>query len=246
MYSLLRFRMRLRTAPMRATGKLSASWLGPCSARDSPCTNIVESAHQPCFSAQPSHDCGWLLCLIQLQTASWGLSPSAVMPARDVSSITKTKYLFSTSVEKGGSMNNTSRVKPSTTTLRESIERWTIERLDLDVGMARIESVPMRSDRVTPELLEILSKTGLKEEMDQLSLWNVKRARTKRMPISRLIRKLNARDSETKALSENMVFWIVRSENMKTHERVFHATQAARQLSKELYRKVARREETKS
>lgn len=126
-----------------------------------------------------------------------------------------------------------------------SVERWTVERLDRDAGMARIESVPMRLDRITEELLEALSEKGVEVGMDQLSLWDVSRAQIRPMPIERLAGELGVRPDEMETLSENMVFWVFRG-NAKEPERVIHATRAARQISKDLYREVARREGRKS
>ena len=131
------------------------------------------------------------------------------------------------------------KAKRVTTRLKASIERWTLERLDRDAGMARIESVPMRSDCLTAELLDALSEKGLEKGMDQLSLWDVVNARIRRMPIGRLSKKLGIRPDEREALSENMVFWVLSPAGARKTEQVFHATRAARETTKDLYRKVA-------
>lgn len=122
-----------------------------------------------------------------------------------------------------------------------SIERWTIDRLDRDARMARIETVPMRSDRLTYELLEALEKKGVQVGMDHVDLWDIENAETVQMSIEELGGQLGVRSNEMETLSENMVFWNLRGE-LEERNRVLHATQAARQLAKELYREVTRKE----
>ena len=119
------------------------------------------------------------------------------------------------------------------------IDRWTVDRLDKDAGMARIESAPMRSDRISKILLGKLLEKGLDTGMDQLSLWNNRQTRIRRMPLKSLARMLGVRRDERETLSENMVFWVLRYRDKKEPERIFHATQAARETAKDLYFKVA-------
>jgi hypothetical protein len=125
---------------------------------------------------------------------------------------------------------------------QDTVERWTIERLDRDAGMVRIETVPMRSEHLTEELVEGLSEQGLAAGMDRLHLWDVSRARTQRMSVGSFAAKLGLRRHEDDTLSENMVFWILRRKGQREPERVFHATRAAREVTKDLYRQVTRRE----
>lgn len=122
-----------------------------------------------------------------------------------------------------------------------AVERWTVERLDRDAGMVRIEAVPMRPDKVTQVLLDALADRGLLESMDDLTLWEARKAKMKPMRLATLVRKLALRKKEEEKLSENMVFWVIRDEKAKK-EQVFHATPSARKASKDLYHKVARTE----
>lgn len=123
-----------------------------------------------------------------------------------------------------------------------SIERWTVERLDWDAGMARIEIVPMQPRHLTDALMKKLSQKGLETGIDSLSLWDLERARVKRMTLRNLKRTIGVRSSEIKKLDENMVFWALYSEGDKKAQRILHATRAARQVSKDLYKMVTRNE----
>ena len=123
-----------------------------------------------------------------------------------------------------------------------SIERWTVERLDWDAGMARIEIVPMQPRHLTDALMKKLSQKGLETGIDSLSLWDLERARVKRMTLRNLKKTIGVRSSEIKKLDENMVFWALYSEGDKKAQRILHATRAARQVSKDLYKMVTRNE----
>ena len=127
-----------------------------------------------------------------------------------------------------------------------SVERWTVERLDQDAGMARIESVPIKAEHRTGDLLSRLERGGLEPDMDNLSLWAVDRARVRKMTVAVLRKKLGLQAGERETLNENMVFWVVRRTDGKGVERVYHATRAARQAAKQLYRLVVRREGRRS
>ena len=142
-------------------------------------------------------------------------------------------------------MQTTNGDRPGTASQWSSIERWTVERLDRDAGMARIETVPMRSESITEELLTVLLEEGVKVGMDQLSLWDVGQAQIQPMSIDRLTLVLGLRDDEKEALSENMVFWILRG-LQENPDRVIPATKAARQTAKDFYRLVTRKEQSKS
>jgi hypothetical protein len=120
-----------------------------------------------------------------------------------------------------------------------TVERWAVERLDRDADMVRIEAVPMRPDKITRTLLGSLAKRGPQESMDNLSLWDVRKAKLKGMKLQTLVRKLGLRKEEEEKLSENMVFWVIRDEKAK-NEQVYHATPVARKASKDLYHKVTR------
>jgi hypothetical protein len=118
-----------------------------------------------------------------------------------------------------------------------TIERWTIERFDQDAGMARIEIVPIHPEYQADLLKRLKAKKGLVAGIDNLSCWNVQRARVRRMTIRGLAKKIfgAARQRE---LSENMVFWAFIPKNRKKSSRVLHATRAARKLSKQVYASV--------
>jgi hypothetical protein len=120
-----------------------------------------------------------------------------------------------------------------------TVERWAVERLDREADMVRIEAVPMRPDRVTQTLLRSLAKSGPVEGMDDLSLWDARKAKLKGMKLQTLVKKLGLRKEEEEKLGENMVFWVIRDKEAK-EEQVYHATPAARKTSKDLYHKVTR------
>ena len=122
------------------------------------------------------------------------------------------------------------------------IERWAIERLDRDAGMGRLESAPMKPECLTSKLFTALDEKGLEVGMDTLSLWDITHTKTRRMSINRLAGLLGVRRSEIDTLSENMVFWMLYRGRTRKPERVLHATQAARQATKEIYRKVTQSE----
>ena len=127
------------------------------------------------------------------------------------------------------------------------IERWTVDRIDDYAGMARIEAVPMRPDCLTEGLLKGLSKKGLETDLEDLSLWDTKRVKIKRMKIERLETRLGFRDKKEKeTLSENMVFWVFNPDGRKKKEPIYHGTRAAREFAKTLYKKVARTERSSS
>jgi len=123
------------------------------------------------------------------------------------------------------------------------VERWTVERLDKDAGMSRIEVVPMRAEHTTDELLDTLLDKGAVPGMDRLSLWDAGRIRNVPTPIAALAELLDLRRDELAALSENMVFWVVR---FRGAVHIIHATSAARRIIKTLYREVALGQEVKN
>lgn len=126
------------------------------------------------------------------------------------------------------------------------IERWTLERFDRDTGMVRIEIVPMRPDALTEKLFKRLQTNGLETGMDKLSLWDIRRIRIQRMSMGRFTGMIGVRNEEKDALSENMVFWVILLDKHKKKMQVYHATRAARENTKELYRKAALNEEGKN
>jgi hypothetical protein len=120
------------------------------------------------------------------------------------------------------------------------LERWTIERLDRDAGMARVEKVPMVKSRMTMDMLDTLATSGVTPGMDNIRFWDVKRLRIQRMPAVKLASLFGARDDEKDTLSENMVFWVVRTPGRGAPEQIYHATRAARDSVKHLYRQVVK------
>lgn len=120
-----------------------------------------------------------------------------------------------------------------------AIERWVVERIDRDAGVARVESVPMLPDHVTTGLVKGLKAGGLVKGMDRLKFWDVPNIRIRRMSLVRLREILGVRSDEKEALSENMVFWLMHRGDVKKSEHVFHATVAARECAKDLYAEVA-------
>ncbi len=119
-----------------------------------------------------------------------------------------------------------------------SIERWTVERLDHDAGLARVETVPMKTEYVTQAFLDHLVQEGLAGEMEDLSLWEVNSLRMLRLPIRRLLGTLGMRPEEAETLSENMVFWMIVPGRGKTPVSIYHATGLARKVSNDLYDRV--------
>lgn len=122
------------------------------------------------------------------------------------------------------------------------IERWTIDRLDRDSGMTRIVCVPIKKEYLNENKIKKLLEIGNEDSGDQLKLWDLRKSQIKKMKISKLEKKLNLRDKETKIVSENMVFWILPSLDPDKPVKVFHKTGAARQLAKNLYERVLRNE----
>jgi len=132
-------------------------------------------------------------------------------------------------------MKSKRSVKSSSIKKWTSIERWAVERLDRESGMARIESTPMRPEKLTDRLMKMLAKKGVEPGEDKISCWNLKKVKIKRLQIKRLARKIGFRDEEIGIIMENQVFWALFSKGEKKPDRVLHATRAARKESKKLY-----------
>lgn len=133
----------------------------------------------------------------------------------------------------------------STASVR-TIERWTIERIDRDSKWVRVESVPIKREKLNESLLKRLSKKGLEEGMDSFDMWDIGGKSTQGMATEKLDALLQVKDKEKEAVSENMVFWVVRPENENQDVKVFHASLAARKAASDIYKKVAFREGEKS
>ena len=96
------------------------------------------------------------------------------------------------------------------------LERWTVDRLDRDSGMARVEAVRMRANRLTDKLLKQLSSKGLEVELEDLSFWNTRSIKFRKMEIAALESRLGFKsEEEKKTLSENMVFWVINPDAVK-------------------------------
>lgn len=122
------------------------------------------------------------------------------------------------------------------------LSRWTIDRLDRDAGMARIEKVPLRRGRNDEKALEAFAAREAEPGLDRLDDWDLEGASMERLPIARLCDELGLRGDEREALSENMVFWVLLSPGLRGEPpAVYHATRPARSLSKTLYSKVTGR-----
>ncbi|MEE9542922.1 MAG: hypothetical protein V3V95_03980 [Thermodesulfobacteriota bacterium] len=124
---------------------------------------------------------------------------------------------------------------------RQSIERWTIERLDEETGSLRVETVPMKEEFLDYNMDCLLGtdlRSGVTVGMDYLALWDTVLRKTRSMKVGSLVKLLKLKAKEKKILSENMVFWVVIKAGGKEPLYVYHATQAAREAAKNIYNKV--------
>lgn len=127
--------------------------------------------------------------------------------------------------------NNSAEIKSKMV----SIERWTIDRLDRESNTARIERVPLNPE-FKSEFTKLINAKKL-PRFDNLSWWKTDKYKVKILSIRSLTRKLQLKDDEK--LSENMVFWLIGDLSGKTPSRVIHATHMARELTKEIYKKLS-------
>lgn len=123
------------------------------------------------------------------------------------------------------------------------IERWTIDRLDRETKIARIEVVPMLSEETPIGLMNIVSETGLEINVDDLSRWDLAHVHFIHISIKKLTEKLGIQQDEAEVLSENMVFWVIFRQNLVEPDSIFHATPAARKIAKNLYHDVLKTRE---
>lgn len=105
--------------------------------------------------------------------------------------------------------------------------RLTVERLDEVSGMARVEMIPSREGLNVEEL----SRSMVACEGEHLDWWDLRASSTRDWAPSELRETLGLRHEEP--LAENMVFWVIG--DPQRPEEVYHATPAARELSKRLY-----------
>lgn len=119
--------------------------------------------------------------------------------------------------------------------VKERLERWTIEKVDEEAGVVRIERVKMYRKLYEEQFKDKLSKSA-GSGPDNLSLWDISTDLSITMPIEKLRKKLAMRKNE--AIWENMVFWVlIKGEDSVMQ--VYPATQAARELVRDLYMKVS-------
>jgi hypothetical protein len=115
---------------------------------------------------------------------------------------------------------------------REKCKRWTLDRIDADADVVRVEIVPARSEYDTKGFAEELAASA--EEI--LGWWDVEKAKTGFGSVNWL--RSNLLLDKKQPLAEGMVFWVVKKGNRVT--KVIHATQAARELSKQMYGRLTR------
>ncbi len=113
----------------------------------------------------------------------------------------------------------------------DSIERWTIDRLDRDAGVARLEKVPLAKEFSDEFVSMIAAKADITTE--RLEWWDSSQTTVEYISIAELKDFLTLETDVT--LNENMVFWILKIGSELT---IIHATNQARSLAGELYRKV--------
>jgi len=116
------------------------------------------------------------------------------------------------------------------------VQRLTVERLDKEAEVVRVESVPLSGKYTTEKFTKELAQ----KEIEELSWWDADSEKSEMYRIKELREKLGLREDEE--LSENMVFWIIKQSGKPLM--VFHATQPARMLSKKLYTSLAERPKT--
>jgi hypothetical protein len=113
---------------------------------------------------------------------------------------------------------------------RERCQRWTLERIDADADVARIEIVRPRREYDTKEFAERLAASA----EENLEWWDVEKAKTALGSLNWL--RSSLRLEKQQPIAEGMVFWVVKKGNRVT--KVIHATQAARELSKRMYARL--------
>jgi len=119
----------------------------------------------------------------------------------------------------------------------KDVKRLTIERLDQEEGVVRVEQVPLSGKYSTAQFIKELAQ----KEKEELDWWDIDHEETITDEIEAFSEKLGLRKEDEK-LEENMVFWKVELPGKKTQ--IFHATQPARELSRNLYTKLTERQES--
>lgn len=107
--------------------------------------------------------------------------------------------------------------------------RYTVERLDIEDNIIRLEQVPLAKEIEVKYFLDRIAK----EEKEELEWWDTKLTKSRVFSIDECRKFLRL---ESQELVENMVFWILlKGRKVK---QVIHATQATRKLSTELYSRL--------
>jgi hypothetical protein len=109
----------------------------------------------------------------------------------------------------------------------EKCQRWTLDRIDIDADVVRVEIVPLRKE---------FDKKGFAKRLaasveETLRWWDIEKAKTEFGPVEWLRASLLL--DRKQPLAEGMVFWVIKKGKKVT--KVIHATQAARELSKRMY-----------
>ena len=115
---------------------------------------------------------------------------------------------------------------------RSKCQRWTLDRIDLDAEVVRVEIAPLRKEFDANGFAERLETSA--EEI--LEWWDVEKAKTEFGSLKWIRSRLQLKGDRT--LAEGMVFWVVKRGNKIM--KVIHATQAARNLSKRMYSRLTR------
>ena len=115
------------------------------------------------------------------------------------------------------------------------LERWTVDRIDEEAGVVRLEKVRM-PQRVLERVVKDKVAGGLFEK-DDLELWKEGDERSEAMTRDGFLKRLGLKLMDKETLAENMVFLVLMSVKGKVLA-VYHVTQAARELSRELYEAV--------
>jgi hypothetical protein len=116
------------------------------------------------------------------------------------------------------------------------LERWTVDRIDEEVGVVRIERVRMPQE-VLGKVIKDSEVASSLFEKDDLDLWKDGAETSEAMTRDVFLKRLSLELKDKEALAENMVFLVLMDTKGKVLA-VYHVTQAARELSRELYEAV--------
>ncbi len=111
------------------------------------------------------------------------------------------------------------------------IERITVERYDMEADTVRLEVVPLSKTYN----LEFFEKNILTVNVDNLVWWDTQNRDNEILSSKDARNKLSLKAEDP--LTENMVFWAVSQDGK--YQKIYHATQAARNLAKDLYKTIS-------